>query len=347
MYEIKQVPEDFIVKEASNIELKKKGSYGVFLLKKINYSTPEAIDIISDALNIKNKGIGYAGNKDKKAVTEQIVSVKIFNDDFLNKIKNLKIKNIELKFLGYSDQPISLGDLEGNSFEIVARNLDKSEISGFFKKIKLLKSNKLKIPNYYGEQRFSKNNIETGKLILKNKLKEAVNLIIENNGFLKEKINGFLENNKNNCNAALKIVPKRVSKLYIHSYQSFLWNGIVSDFLKDHKNKKSLKIPLIGFGLDLGDVKNPKLKKIIEKTLEDEKINPRDFILKFLPELSSEGGLRDLFMKIKGFRIIKREKDDLNKNREKATIKFSLQKGSYATVAVDFLFGENIMERYK
>ncbi|MDO8741445.1 MAG: tRNA pseudouridine(13) synthase TruD [Candidatus Woesearchaeota archaeon] len=338
MYRIKQIPEDFAVKEISNIKLKEKGSHGVFLLKKRNCSTPEAIELISHSLNIKNKEIGYAGNKDKEAITEQIVSIKIFNDAFFEKINNLKIKNIELKFLGYSDQPISLGDLEGNSFEIIIRNLDKKEINVFLKNTKMIKSNKLKIPNYYGEQRFSKNNIEIGKLILKNKIKEAIELIIENDGFLKEKINGFLENNKNNYNAALKIIPKRVLRLYIHSYQSFLWNDIVSVFLKNYKNKKNLKIPLIGFGLDLDAVKNPKLKKIIKKTLEAEKINPRDFVLKFLPELSSEGGLRNLFIKIKGFKIIKKEKDELNKNKEKITIKFSLQKGSYATVAVDFLF---------
>ncbi|MBI2129771.1 tRNA pseudouridine(13) synthase TruD [Candidatus Woesearchaeota archaeon] len=338
MYRIKQIPEDFIVKEIGGIRGSDKGEYGVFLLKKINCSTPEAIDIISNALTIKNKGIGYAGNKDKKAITEQHISIMVFNDAFLNKIKNLRIKNIELTFIGYSDQPVSLGDLEGNSFEIAVRNLDKKDLSIFLKNTKMMKSNKLKIPNYYGEQRFSKNNIEAGKLILKNKVKEAIDLIVENDAFLKEKINGFLESNKNNYNAALKIIPKRVLRLYIHSYQSFLWNNAVSEFLKMYKNKKSLKIPLIGFGLDLDTVKNSKLKKIIEKNLEKEKITPRDFVLKSLPELSSEGGLRDLFMKMKGFKIIKKEKDDLNKNKEKITVKFRLPKGSYATVAVDFLF---------
>lgn len=338
MYEIKQIPEDFVVKEINHVKVNDKGKYGIFLLSKTGCSTPEAIEVISNVLNIKNKNIGYAGNKDKKAITEQYASIRIFNDDFLNKIKNLKIKNIDLKFLGYSDQPVSLGDLEGNSFEIAVRNLTENGIETFSKKIKLTKNNKLKIPNFYGEQRFSKNNIEIGKLILKNKIKEAIDLIIENNNLLKEKINNFLENNKNNYNAALKIIPKRVLNLYIHSYQSFLWNNVVYNFLKICGNKKNLKIPLIGFGFDTDDVKNSKLKKIIEKTLEKEKVMPRDFVLKFLPELSSEGGLRDLFMKIKKFKLIKKEKDDLNKNKEKMTIRFSLPKGSYATVAVDYLF---------
>lgn len=338
MYQIKQIPEDFIVKEISNIDLKKKGSHGIFLLKKRGYSTPDAVDAVSEILGIRNKDIGYAGNKDKNAITEQRISVKLLNDVFLNRITNLKIKNIELNFLGCSDQPVSLGDLEGNSFEIVVRNLDKKDLSIFLKNTKLIKSSKLKIPNYYGEQRFSKNNMEIGKLILKNKIKEAADLITENDGFLKEKMNNFLDTNKNNYNAALKIIPKRVLKLYIHSYQSFLWNYVVSIFLKNHKNKKSLKIPLIGFGMDAENIKNIELKKIIKKTLEDEKISPRDFILRSLPELSSEGGFRDLFMKINGFKLLKREKDDLNKNKEKLTLKFSLQKGSYATVLVDFLF---------
>ena len=110
MYKIKQFPEDFIVKEISNVELEDKGNYSYFLLKKTNYSTVRAIEHIAKALRKKPKNIGFAGNKDKNAVTEQFVSFFKINE---NKIKNLKLKDIELKFIGKGNEPISLGDLEG------------------------------------------------------------------------------------------------------------------------------------------------------------------------------------------------------------------------------------------
>ena len=50
-----------------------------------------------------------------------------------------------------------------------------------------------------------------------------------------------------------------------------------------------------------------------------------------MPELSSEGTERDLFIEIKDFKIREMEKD-------KAVVSFSLPKGSYATVVIKELF---------
>jgi len=100
--------------------------------------------------------------------------------------------------------------------------------------------------------------------------------------------------------------------------------------LKNNKNKsmKNIKIPVIGFGTETS---NNQLGKIINNILKKEKIFLRDFIIREMPELSSEGTERDLFIEIKDFKIREMEKD-------KAVVSFSLPKGSYATVVIKELF---------
>ena len=96
MYKIKQIPEDFIVREINDIIFEDNGNYAYFLMKKKNYNTIKAIETIANSLGINVKNIGFAGNKDRNAVTEQFISVKNWKKDF----ENITLKGIELKYLG-------------------------------------------------------------------------------------------------------------------------------------------------------------------------------------------------------------------------------------------------------
>lgn len=303
MYQIKQSPEDFIVNEITNIKLKKQGIYSIFLLKKTNYNTETAIQKISKTLNIPRKSIGSAGNKDKQAITTQYISIKEANQE---KIKNLSLNDISLEFKGYSDKPISLGDLEGNEFEIKVIT-DQNP-----KKIK-------KIINYFGEQRFSKNNKDIGKSIIKKDFKKAVDLILENKGEQEEKLKEYLSEHPTDFIGGLRTIPIKVLKLFIHSYQSFIWNKIAE---KKANSPKNPNIPLIGFATQL--------TKEIQAILSEEGITERDFIIKQIPELTEEGNERSLFADIKDLKIEKINKGYL--------LKFKLKKGSYATEAIRQIF---------
>ena len=338
MYKIKQLPEDFMVKEISRVDNNETGFYAYFLLKKTNYSTVSALELLSKKLRTPLKNFSFAGNKDKNAVTEQRISVFRGNKNF----ENIKLNNIKLKYLGNGKDSISLGDLEGNEFTITIRNLGNNEI----KKIKGIENKIIKIPNIFGPQRFSRNNHLVGKAIIKKDFRKAVGLLSENSGKIEDEIWGYMKNNKNDYAGALRLIPLKTRKLFVHSYQSFLFNKIANEYLKNKELNdkiKNIKIPLIGFNFELNSIKNRTLKNIIKKIIEEEQINPRDFVINQMPELTSEGDERDMFFELK-FNILEIAKDELNVNKQKIKINFILPKSCYATVAVEFIFSQNSLQ---
>ncbi|MEK6892476.1 MAG: tRNA pseudouridine(13) synthase TruD [Nanoarchaeota archaeon] len=332
MYQIKRTPEEFIVKEISKINTKENGQYAYFLLKKTNYSTVRALEVLSEKLKIPLKNIGFAGNKDRNAVTEQAISV--FKGS--RNIENLNLRNIKLKYLGNGKEPISLGDLEGNEFTIVMWNLSDNEV----KKIKNLEKKTINVPNLFGPQRFSNNNHLVGKAVIKKDFKKAVELILENEGGIELQIKEYLKNNKNDYAGALRLIPLKTRKLFIHSYQSLLFNRTIDEYLKNNKEEKKIKniqVPIIGFNLELNSIKNKELKNIIKKIVEEEKISPRDFIISQMPELTSEGTSRNLFFELNDLKVLETSEDGLNESMKKIKINFTLPKSCYATTLLEFI----------
>ena len=307
MYKIKEKPEDFEVEEITNIAPKEKGKYSLWWMTKTNYTTQDAISKIAKKLRTKERLIGFAGTKDKKAVTKQLISVAYTPK---HRIKTLSLQDISLEFYGFSENPVSLGDLEGNSFKIIIRNLD--EIPDIENK---------QVKNFYGEQRFSKQNAEIGKLIIKRDFKKAAEMIAET----EDKVKEYLEENKTDYVGALRKLQIKVLKLYAHSYQSYMWNKTAE------KAEEDKEIPIIGFDTETEDAK-------MKEMMKEEGITYRDFIIKQIPELSSEGGKRELFVKPTNFSITEKGEDELNENKKKIKLEFSLPKGSYATEVIRQLF---------
>lgn len=326
---IKQTPEDFIVEEIIKLKTSKEGNYAYAKIKKINLNTLDVVNIIQNRLSVPRKFISFAGSKDKNAITTQYFSIQNAKKE---KINQLKHPNLKIEFVGYGKKPISLGTLEANKFTITlnfkpktmktkgfqcAKNSDE-----FFSTIKSM-------PNYFGEQRFSKNNVEIGKSIIKKDFKKAAELI--NNQILafhlKEKPNDFI--------GAIKTLDKRLISLYINAYQSYLWNKAASEYLKlmlkkseykEHeslifprKSIKNIQIPLISFDTEF---KNKEIKAIYEKLLKQEKIELHDFITKQFPDQLPITTLRDLIIKVRDFKY---------KNNK---LTFTLPKGSYATILI-------------
>ena len=227
------------------------------------------------------------------------------------RLENINISDLTLEFVDYGDNYIALGDLLGNEFIITVKNINQTNINKFEKRSKTRN-----FPNYFGEQRFSEKNADIGKAIINRNFQKAATLfkldIIDDNDYI----------------GAMRKFNKKLLKLYVHSYQSLIFNKTIKEYLKISKEQQ--KIPIIGFGTELEEY--PKeLQNIINNILKNENLTKRDFITVKMPELSQEGDERNLLTEIENLEIIEKEEN-------KIKIKFFLKKGCYATVAIKYLF---------
>jgi tRNA pseudouridine13 synthase len=328
MYKIKQLPEDFLVMETPSFDIKEKGDYTYFLLEKRNYNTEHIIGELSEQFRIARKFFGFAGNKDKNAITKQYVSVK-------GKVHDFEKRDYAIKVVGYGDLPISLGDLKGNRFEIVVRYIES-----------LPKKTDFAI-NYFDEQRFGKANVDIGFSLLKNDFKKAASLIDI------EDVKRYLELNKTDFLGAIKKAPFKTIQMYIHAAQSFLWNDAACEYVKIKSKKyfsceyshgvfvfpekkiENIRIPLLSFDTEFED---KKIEEIYSAILKKHGLSLRDFIIRSFPDITPPGAERDLILEVKNLVFGKLEKDELNENMKKCKVSFELGKGSYATIVIRKMF---------
>ncbi len=296
---IKEKPEDFMVEEVIDLDLS-GGDYTYAKLTKIDWNTVDAINEIVKRLGVKRSNVSFAGTKDKFAVTSQYVSLYKVGKDRIN---SLNIKDVSLEVVGTGNKPISLGDLKGNKFRIKFSTKNKTDF----------------IVNYFGPQRFSKNNKDVGKAIIKKDFKKACALIESH------KVSRHLERFPTDFVGALKKLDKKVLSLYVNSYQSYLWNKAVEQFLgKKFLNEKieSFSVPLVSFDME---ITNPDFEKIYEKLLKEECLSLKGFLIKQMPEVTPTQAERDLIVDVTGF------------ENDWGYVKFFLPKGAYATVVLEKL----------
>tara|TARA_Y100000310_G_scaffold345600_1_gene467086 strand:- start:245 stop:1183 length:939 start_codon:yes stop_codon:yes gene_type:complete len=311
MYKLKEKPEDFVVKERIRLDLDSEGQYGYYLLVKKEKNTLDAVKEVARFFNVSFKDVGYAGNKDKVAITKQYISVKRGTE------RNFKSKGLSWEFVGRGAKPISLGDLEGNVFEIVVRGVEQKRKVNF-------------IENYYDEQRFGENNREIGKCFVKKDFKGACEILNLN---LEDPLR------------SLSSLDKKMLSFYFHSYQSYLWNEIVARYIRERSKSsysapyeegefvfseeklKNIKVPLISFN---SKFKDKLLNKFKVEVLKEEGIEVSDFLIKEFPSLATLPQDRDLIVDV--------EWNRLEFFGDRAKLKFFLRKGSYATLVVKKMF---------
>ena len=332
--------EDFYVEEIISPKCK-EGDYLYFILEKKNLDTLEAITKIAKKLRISKKRFSFAGNKDKRAWTKQIISVYKLKEE---EIKKVNIPSIKIHVIGKGDK-IKLGDAKGNFFRIIIREIENVEE---IEKTKI-QLREYGIPNYFGYQRFGTTRPNThlvGREIVNNNLKNAVlyylgkpfetegekayyaRKILENTMDYKLALNYFPKNlryeramlshlvkHPRDYAGALRRIPLKLRKLLVHAYQSYLFNKVLSRMIGEEESIKNKKLQIIGY--------KSKLNEIEKEVLEEEGISKENFKIKSMPELSSPGTLRNACIEAN---IEYEIKDD------SCIFEFSLPKGSYATV---------------
>lgn len=150
LWNVKEKPEDFIVKEVSHIERNDSGRFFLYLLIKRNMNTSE----IAGRFNLS-----YAGLKDKNALTFQYVS----SERFIGNVYSEKGKNsfFALLFLYKISRKLRIGNLMGNIFSIKLKSENIKPQDWFI--------------NYYDVQRLSRNAQKGKKLLLDRETKRSYN----------------------------------------------------------------------------------------------------------------------------------------------------------------------------
>ena len=325
---IKHKPEDFIVEEILEKLPKDGEGHMLCILEKQGVDMFGALKTISKVLGIAQKEIGYAGIKDKHAITKQHITIPIKAKHRLSSAEELSSGgDISLRHLKDVEEPIRPGQLQGNRFWITVRSLPKE----------ITLDAPEKVPNFFGEQRFGKCNHAIGEYIVKRDFERAALLAMESQkggNMIKE----HLRKNPKDFVGALGKLRESITIFFIHAYQSFLWNSILEDVLRTKGIEVIAQddvIPIPGFSSDCPD----KFRSSYDKVLKKEGITERDFVIKELPRLSCEGDVREALMNVSEFKH-NFDDDEIFKNMKKCKLTFTLGKGSYATSLIEYLFSK-------
>ncbi|RDU69672.1 tRNA pseudouridine(13) synthase TruD [Helicobacter cholecystus] len=163
-----QTPRDFVVQEIPLYPSSGEGEHLIIEVRKKSLSTPELLKILSSTLCIQSREIGYAGLKDKNALTTQYLTIP---KSAQNKLKYLDTQNIKILSTSLHSNKLRIGHLKGNKFFIRLKKVQKKDLQKISQVLENIK--KYGIPNYFGFQRFGKfgDNYLEGKTLVEKKKK--------------------------------------------------------------------------------------------------------------------------------------------------------------------------------
>ncbi len=335
-------PRDFTVEEIPLYEFSGEGEHLIVKVRKKDMTTWEMLDVISNHIGINRREIGYAGLKDKNAMTIQNISIPAKFQEQIEAFSHDKIKI--LSSIRHNNK-IRVGHLKGNRFNIRLKKVLGVQKDKLDSVLKWIKANG--VPNYFGNQRFGTdgNNWEDGKKIIEGKL---------------------------------KIRDRKKREFLVSSYQSYLYNSwlckrmelnLLLEKFSEEECEQVLKLPKNS----LKDTKSqPNFFKLLEGDVMMHYPYGRVFFVEDLAEEAKRFETRDIaptgllsgkrakqaqsvagimekpFIEVipadgtRRYAWIKVEEITKNYVEEKAhyELSFILPKGCYATNVLDILRGE-------
>lgn len=389
---IRAEPEDFQVREVlidgsilpDQRPPPRPGQWTWGIIRKRGIDTFTMVDRLSRRLKVPLSRISYAGLKDAKAITVQAVSILgVRPQDLLG----LRDEDFEVLDAFTMDEPCTSKSIYGNRFDIVIRG-GNEDIEETLEEIR-----ERGLPNFFGYQRFGTRRPNThiiGKKIIEEKFEEAIAEIagsprqeepevareareLFDSGRLREAmdlypagyraerlVTSYLLSHSGDFVGALRQLPLELLRLYVESYQSYLFNKslserigrglpinsaiegdnvllldekglptihrmVVTGAVKDRINSLIARGKVAVAGALIGYKTNEATLREWEKDiLREEGVGPRSFRLKAIPEASASGGWRVLDASP---RIDSIEFKPLR-------LSFLLRRGMYATILI-------------
>lgn len=384
---LKKEIDDFIVEEIP-VELARK-SDGKNLILKIrlkNWETNRFVIALAKILGVGKNAITFAGTKDKRAITTQYFCVNNFIGN-----ADINLKDVEVLEVFRSDKCLDLGDLYGNNFRIRVSDI-KNDSEEIIKNV-LSEMGSGQFPNFFGVQRFGSSRPVThivGRFIVERNFEEAVRNYIglvfsfdrdkearkyfydtlDPEGTLKL-IKGKMDyeyimlkhliEKPGDYKGAIERLPRTLKMMFVHGYQSYLFNKILSRRLKNYSIFEPIAgdivLPVDKYGLPISDryisvtsenidtirkrinerkayisgvlfgsestLSGGEMGEIERSVIEEENIKESMFRIKEIREISSKGSRRALSTP-----FLNLEYYVENGN---ANFSFALFRGSYAT----------------
>ncbi len=161
---IKDHPEDFLVEEIPLYAPSGTGEHLYLGLRKRDLTHDRLVERLARGFDVRRSAIGWAGRKDRRAVTTQAVSIHLPGVE--REIPDLG-SDIDVLWSSRHGNKLRPGHLRGNRFTIRVRKLDAARMSHARSRLASLSDEGL--PNAFGPQRFgaSRNSHLLGAAVLR------------------------------------------------------------------------------------------------------------------------------------------------------------------------------------
>lgn len=158
---LRSSPEDFRVDEIAGFEPSGAGEHLLLTVRKRGMTTPQAARRIAAWAGVAEMGVGYAGLKDRHAVTTQRFSVHL-PKRVAPDLAALQDDDLQVLDSAWHARKLPRGALAGNRFTLVLREVAGDAAAA---EARLQAIRERGLPNYFGVQRFGRggDNVESAR----------------------------------------------------------------------------------------------------------------------------------------------------------------------------------------
>lgn len=158
-----EAPEDFVVEEIPSYEPSGEGGHTFLWIEKRLRNTEEVARALAREAGVPARDVGYAGRKDRFAVTRQQFSVPGLDPE---QALSLSLAGVRVLRASRHRHKLRTGQLAGNRFALCVRGVDEPLAARAASAAAALQ--RMGLPNRFGDQRFGRGgaNVDRGARLL-------------------------------------------------------------------------------------------------------------------------------------------------------------------------------------